>query len=137
MKTGINGEWVVAWIDGKHRVISKGTVVFEGEEVIFVGFQGDPNCPVPDKIIDARGKIVSPGLINLHCIANLDLQLLKMDSGDGEALPKPKHFVMNETEPSLWTDQDFTNSAEFSVATLLKSGSTTFASVTSSATKRW
>lgn len=137
MKTGINGEWVVAWIDGKHQVINKGTVVFENEEVIFVGFQGDPNSPVPDKIIDASGKIVSPGLINLHCIANLDLQLLKMDSGDGEALPKPKHFVVNEMEPSLWTDQDFINSAEFSVATLLKSGSTSFASVTSSATKRW
>jgi cytosine/adenosine deaminase-related metal-dependent hydrolase len=137
MKTRINGDWVVAWLDGKHQVISKGAVVFEDEEIVFVGLQADPNCPVADKVIYASGKIVSPGLINLHCIANLDLQLLKMDSGDGEAFPKPKHFVMNEMEPSIWTDQDFVNSAEFSVATLLKSGSTSFASVTSSATKRW
>ncbi len=112
-------------------------VVFEGSTIRFVGFPGDPDCPNADEAIDASGKLVSPGLINLHCIANLDLQLLKMDNQAGEAYPKPKAFVTDPGAPLPWNDQDFRNSAEFSVATLLKGGTTTFASVTSSATKRW
>ena len=135
--TAIDGGWVVAWLDGRHQVLEGGTVVLDGSKILFVGFPSDRDCPKADKTINASGKLVSPGLINLHCIANLDLQLLKMDSKDGEAFPKPKAYVTNPDAPLLWHNQDFRNSAEFSVATLLKGGTTTFASVTSSATKRW
>ena len=136
-RTAIKGGWVVAWLDGRHRVLEGGAVVFEGTTVVFVGFPGDPACPSADVTIDADGKLVSPGLVNLHCIANLDLQLLKMDGTAGEAFSKPKAYVTDSHAASLWTDQDFRNSAQFSVATLLKNGTTTFASVTSSVTKRW
>ncbi len=137
MKTRINGGWIVAWIDGAHQILEQATMVYEGNRIIFIGSANDPECPNSDTEIDARGKLVSPGLINLHCIANLDLQLLRMDRNDSGKISKPKSFVFNDDVPFILSDQDFKNSAEFSIATLLKGGTTTFATVTSSATKRW
>ena len=78
-----------------------------------------------------------PGLINLHAIANLDLQVLRMDASNESTFPKPKSFVMDASQPYLLTDEQYQTSADFSVATLLKNGSTTFLNVTSSAAKRW
>ena len=44
---------------------------------------------------------------------------------------------MDPNSPYPLTDEEFRTSAEFSVATLLKGGCTTFANVTTSASKRW
>lgn len=136
-KVAIKGGWVVAWGQDGHQVLEGGVVVTEGDRIAFVGFPDDPACPSADRVIDAVGKLVSPGLINLHAIANLDLQVLRMDGRDDGAYPKPRSFVMNPDAPYILSDEDFRASAEFSVATLLKSGSTTYASVTTSASKRW
>lgn len=136
-KVAIKGGWVVAWGQDGHQVLEGGVVVTEGDRIAFVGFPDDPACPSAERVIDAAGKLVSPGLINLHAIANLDLQVLRMDGRDDGAYPKPRSFVMNPDAPYILSDEDFRTSAEFSVATLLKSGSTTYASVTTSASKRW
>jgi cytosine/adenosine deaminase-related metal-dependent hydrolase len=63
MRTQILGGWVVAFDGRSHELIPDGSVVFEGEKLIHVGrnFEG-----AADRIIDARGKLVSPGFINCH-----------------------------------------------------------------------
>ena len=133
----IKGSWVVGWGDNGHHVIEDGVVVTKDDHIAFVGSQGDPDCPPADRVIDATGMLVSPGLINLHAIANLDLQVLRMDASDDSTFPKPKSFLMDPSQPFLLTDEEYRVSADFSVATLLKAGSTTFTNVTTSASKRW
>ena len=89
-RIAIKGSWIVAWDEDGHHVLEDGVVVTENDRIAFVGFQGDPNCPSADQVIDATGMLVSPGLINLHAIANLDLQVLRMDaSSDSALIPNP------------------------------------------------
>ena len=133
----IKGGWVVGWGENGHEVIEDGVVVTKDDRIAFVGSQGDPERPKADRVIDASGMLVSPGLINLHAIANLDLQVLRMDASNESTFPKPKSFVMDTSQPYILTDEEYRTSADFSVATLLKNGSTTFLNVTTSASKRW
>ncbi len=133
----IKGSWVVGWSEERHHIIKDGVVVTNDDRIEFVGSQGDPNCPAADRTIDATGMLVSPGLINLHAIANLDLQVLRMDATNESKFPKPESFVMDASQPYILTDEEYRVSADFSVATLLKNGSTSFINVTTSASKRW
>jgi len=63
MRTLIQGGWVVGHNGTGHQLISNGVVVFEDDRIVHVGrdFRGRV-----DRTIDARGKLVSPGLINCH-----------------------------------------------------------------------
>jgi 5-methylthioadenosine/S-adenosylhomocysteine deaminase len=63
MRTLIQGSWVVGHADGQHQVIRDGVCVVEDDRVVHVGksYHG----PV-DATIDARGKLVTPGLISTH-----------------------------------------------------------------------
>jgi cytosine/adenosine deaminase-related metal-dependent hydrolase len=65
MRTLIQGGWVVGYgrDRGAHELIPDGCVVIEDDRVLHVGRTFDG--PV-DRRIDARGKLVSPGLINSH-----------------------------------------------------------------------
>ncbi|MDJ1466121.1 amidohydrolase family protein [Nitratireductor sp. GZWM139] len=68
--TVVEGGTVIAFDGTKHRIIEKGHVAFVGDEIVSVGrtFAGDAGT-----IIDANGKLVIPGLINLHSHAGVDI----------------------------------------------------------------
>lgn len=63
MSTLIKNGRVIAWVDDKHTVLDHGVVVFEGNEITYVGesFEGHV-----DETIDATGRIVMPGFVNTH-----------------------------------------------------------------------
>ncbi len=63
MKTLIEGSYVVGFDGKEHEVIKDGVVVFAGDRIEFVG--KEYSQPV-DKKIDAKGCLVSPGLIDTH-----------------------------------------------------------------------
>src|SRR5881396_26214 len=69
MKTLIQGGDVVAYAEGGHRLLRGGALVFENDRVTFVGrsFTGSV-----DRRIDAVGKLVIPGLVNIHCHADVE-----------------------------------------------------------------
>lgn len=62
--TVIRGGWIVGFDGEKHRIIQDGVVVVRGDVIEHVGksWHGDAA-----REIDARGDLVIPGLINLHC----------------------------------------------------------------------
>ena len=134
MKTKLQGGFVVAFDGEGHEVLEGGCVVYEDSEIEFVGFPNDPACPDADRTLHAAGRLISPGLINLHCIANIDLQPLRIDIG-GVGFPKSKTWF--EGEAQVLSEEDFRTSATFSVAALLRHGSTTFCNVTTMASKRF
>ena len=135
MKTKLQGGYVVAFLNGQHTLLDGGCVVYEGNSIIFVGFPDDPDCPEADKTIHATGKLISPGLINLHCIANIDLQPLRIDCPEHGGFAKSKSWF--ESNENVLTPEEFDVSAQFSVAALLRHGSTTFCNVTTMASKRY
>jgi len=65
MKTYIENGTVIAWQDGAHRVIEGGTVVIEDDAILEVGAAIAPPAQ-PCTRIDARGRIVMPGFVNIH-----------------------------------------------------------------------
>ena len=64
-RTRIDASHVIAYDEraGAHRYLRDGTVVVEGDRVVHVGkgFAGRA-----DETIDARGRIVAPGFVNVH-----------------------------------------------------------------------
>ncbi|HEY5759661.1 MAG TPA: amidohydrolase family protein [Steroidobacter sp.] len=48
------------------EVIEQGTVVVEGNRIIAVGPSGSVTTPADAKVIDAAGKTIMPGLIDMH-----------------------------------------------------------------------
>ena len=63
MRTIIRNGTVLAWQGERHEVLKRGEVVFEGNEITFVGeaYEG-----AVDEVVDATGRLVIPGLINGH-----------------------------------------------------------------------
>ena len=69
MRTLIHGGDIVAYDQGGHRLLRAGALVFEGDRITFVG-RAYPG-PV-DQRIDSAGHLVIPGLINIHCHADVE-----------------------------------------------------------------
>ena len=53
-------------MDKSRRIIRDGAVVIDGTRIVDVGKSGQVNPRSVDKVIDARGKIVMPGLVDTH-----------------------------------------------------------------------
>jgi cytosine/adenosine deaminase-related metal-dependent hydrolase len=63
----LQGGWVVGFSGGGHELIPHGCVVFEDDRIVHVGERFDGAV---DRRIEARGKLISPGLINCHIHAS-------------------------------------------------------------------
>jgi len=131
MKTRIDGRWVVAFVDGDHHVISDGVVVYADDEVVHVG--SDYTGSV-DRRIDATDHLVTPGFVNLHCVANTDIQLLGLDVS-APVYPESTEFW---TDSGAVLNQRLTRTGvRHAIAQALRMGSTTVGAITTMATKRW
>jgi len=68
----IDASYIVAFNGISHVILRDGVVVFEGNEIIHVGKSYSEQV---DEKIEASGKLVIPGFIDLHAhIANSSLQ---------------------------------------------------------------
>src|SRR6185369_925200 len=69
MSIRIDGGTVVGWSGAGHEIIPNGSVLIDGDTIKSVG----ADKPAADRVIDAAGKIVSPGFINLHVHSQLNV----------------------------------------------------------------
>ncbi len=58
-----DADWVVGFDGREHRLIRNGTVAFRDDTITFVGHRYDGPS---ETTVDARGRVVIPGLIDLH-----------------------------------------------------------------------
>ena len=70
MSIRIDGGTVVGWSGRSHELIPNGSVLIEGDSVKSVGTD---KSQAADRIIDATGKLVCPGFINLHVHSQLNV----------------------------------------------------------------
>jgi cytosine/adenosine deaminase-related metal-dependent hydrolase len=133
MRTLINGSWIIGFQHGSHRVLRDGVVVFEDDHILHVGrdFTGHV-----DRTIDATGKLVSPGFINIHAVANIDIQTLALDASEGGYASPQEYAVEGRGDIELQGER-LQTSTLFSLVQLLKGGSTTIVEITTMAPSRF
>lgn len=107
-------------MDQKRRVFERGSVAIEGDKIVAVGKDVKEKA---DTVIDARGKVVLPGLINCH--THLSMTLLR---GVADDMP-----LMQWLETRIWPIEKNLRAEDCYVGALLgcletiKSGTTCFA----------
>jgi len=125
MRTLLHGGDIVAYADGGHRLLRGGALVFENDRVVFVGreYHG-----AADRRLDVRGKLVIPGLVNLHCHADTEAGgRLIADVGRRDYFQAGflNYFAAPKGKTPLGARADRTRGARFALVELLKSGCTT------------
>jgi cytosine/adenosine deaminase-related metal-dependent hydrolase len=70
MSIRIDGGVVVGWSGASHEIIPNGCVFIEGGDIRSVGTDRSQSA---DRVVDAAGKIVCPGFINLHVHSQLNI----------------------------------------------------------------
>jgi 5-methylthioadenosine/S-adenosylhomocysteine deaminase len=129
MTTLVEGGTVIGFQDDAHVIIPGGQVAYRGDRITFVGrgYMGE----VGEKI-DARGKLVIPGLINHHMAFGVHMQLFRLDAvrrnffnaGIGIGVQPEEAYHSSGPE-----SRDWRASAEYAMATALRTGTTTFVMV--------
>jgi len=127
MRTLVRGGWVIGYADGGHRLYRDGVVVVEDDRVLYVGHRYDGRH---DREIDARGKIVSPGLIDTHVHSGLRLaHRLLQDAGRQDFFGQPRSHFTVAREGTRIPYEPPELSARYTVAELLRNGTTTFVEI--------
>jgi len=127
-RTVVSGGDVVVWHDGGHAILKSAHVVIEGDRIVDVTRDAPGDA---DTIIDATGKLVSPGFINCHVHAGIDTQVLMTDKGahgyynSGMVFAGASTETMRRSGPVL-TPEEKRVAGLYPIVELLKSGVTTF-----------
>ena len=122
-KTRIKATHIIAYDGEKHRYLKDGEVVFQGDEILFVGkkFAGEM-----DSTIDASRKVVAPGFINTHIHMGgsvLDRSFIEVGGTPELGFDTLIEFLMPLAQAM---DADMgTICIEYSLAEVLRSGATT------------
>ena len=134
-RTLITAGWVVGHKDGSHRLLRNGEVVFENGEILFVGhrFPGEVA-----RRIDFGDALISPGLIDLDALSDLDTTILGIDNHPGWAKGRvwPRSYV--EAGPyEMYTQEALAFQKRFAFGQLLLNGITTAAPIASLFYREW
>jgi 5-methylthioadenosine/S-adenosylhomocysteine deaminase len=133
MKTKIQGGYVVGFNGQSHHIIKDGVVVYEGDKIVHVGKTYEGNV---DRTLGAKGKLVSPGFINIHALASICITHLRLD-GFRAGLNVSESYVVDGVGNLDLVGEDLETSALFCVAGLLKGGATTSVTITAMGPSRW
>lgn len=131
----ITASWVVGHKDGSHRLLRNGEVVFEQGEILFVGhnFAGEVA-----RRIDFGNALISPGLIDLDALSDLDTTILGIDHHPGWAKGRvwPRSYV--EAGPyEMYSEEELAFQKRFAFGQLLLNGITTAAPIASLFYREW
>jgi len=125
MKTLIRGGDVVAYHGGTHRLLRGGDLVLDGDRVAYVG-RRYPGAV--DHEIDVRGRLVMPGLVNIHCHADTEAGgRLIADTGRRDFLHTGflNYQAARDKVAGLAARYDRNIGGRFALVELLRHGSTT------------
>ena len=118
MKIIIKNGMVIS-MDCKKDMYTYDDVVIEDDKIIYVGNNYNEYC---DKVIDAKGKIVMPGLINCH--THLGMSIFRA-SNDNYTLDKWLNEYIWPIENKM-TDDDMYYTTMLSIIEMIKTGTTCF-----------
>ena len=109
-------------LDKENQILKDGVLCIDGDKIVYVG-SGSMDGFIPDKVIDAKGCIVMPGLVNAHC--HSPMTMFRNFAGG-----LPLHVWMFERIRPLQqyvTKEDIESCARLAYAEMIKSGTVAFA----------
>jgi cytosine/adenosine deaminase-related metal-dependent hydrolase len=134
MRTLIRGGDVVAWHRG-HYVIRGGDLVLEDDRVRFAGrdYQGPA-----DRVLNASGRLVSPGFINLHCEVDPSHMQFWYDNDRVNLYAiRPDEWLRDPNDTPVFTPEEIRAAAQIGYGTALRCGSTTVVGIKTMVFTRW
>ncbi|WP_313193305.1 amidohydrolase family protein [Shinella zoogloeoides] len=134
-RTALSARWIVAHENGRHRLLTDGEIVIEGQEVVYVGprFPGEVA-----RRIELGDMLVSPGFVDLDALSDIDTTVLTIDYGPGWATGRvwPRSYV--ERGPyEMYTPEQLVFQKRFAFAQLLLSGVTSALPIASLFYREW
>lgn len=134
-RTALCADWVLGHAEGGHRLIPKGEVVIDGGTILFVGQRFDGEVA---RRIDMGAALISPGLIDLDALSDLDTTILGIDHHPGWAKGRvwPRSYVQRGPY-EMYTPEELAFQKRYAFAQLLLNGITTAAPIASLFYREW
>lgn len=134
-RTALAARWIIGHAEGRHRLLEGGEIVFEGNEVLYVGprFAGDVA-----RRIDLGTVLIAPGFVDLNALSDLDTTLLSVDYGPGWAKGRvwPQSYV--DCGPyEMYSPDELAFQKRYAFAQLLRNGITTALPIASLFYREW
>lgn len=134
-RTLLSADWVLAHEGDGHLLLKRGEVVIEGGAVIFTGhdFPGEVA-----RRIDFGAALISPGLIDLDALSDLDTTILGIDHFPSWKKGRvwPLSYVQNGPY-EMYTPEELAFQKRFAFGQLLLNGITTAAPIASLFYRAW
>jgi cytosine/adenosine deaminase-related metal-dependent hydrolase len=134
-RTALTARWIVAHQNGGHRLLENGEVVFERDRILYVGprFEGEVA-----RRIDLGNVLISPGLIDLDALSDLDTTTLGADCGPAWAKGRvwPQSYV-DRGPYEMYSQDELAFQKRFSFAQLLCNGITSALPIASLFYREW
>jgi 5-methylthioadenosine/S-adenosylhomocysteine deaminase len=113
-------EATLVTVDSDDRVLEGADLAIAGDEIVGVG--AAPEGFVPDRVIDGRGRIVLPGLVNTH--THLSMTLMRNYADDLAFWP----WLLERVKPleDHLVPEDVRIGARLGIAELIRGGTTCF-----------
>lgn len=134
-RTALTAQWVLGHADGRHCLIPGGEVVFEAGQVLHVGPRFDGGVA---RRIDFGRALISPGLIDLDALSDLDTTILAIDHNPGWAKGRvwPRSYVTRGPY-EMYSPEELAFQKHYAFAQLLLNGITTAAPIASLFYRAW
>lgn len=135
MRTLIRGGDVVAWADDGHVLMRGADLVLEHDRIAFVGRgYGGP----ADEVVEAAGRLVCPGFVNLHAEVDLSHGPLWDDLARPDLYAmRPHSWLADPAETPVFSPDEVVAGARLSMGAALRCGSTTLVGINTMVFKRW
>jgi len=134
-RTALTAQWVLGHAGGRHCLIPDGEIVFEGGAILHVGprFPGEVA-----RRIDLGRALISPGLIDLDALSDLDTTILAIDHQPGWAKGRvwPRSYV-DRGPYEMYSSEELAFQKRYAFAQLLLNGITTAAPIASLFYREW
>ncbi|MCA0270605.1 MAG: amidohydrolase family protein [Proteobacteria bacterium] len=134
-RTALTAQWVLGHAEGRHCLIHGGEVVFEGGRIVCVGPRFDGEVA---RRIDLGRALISPGLIDLDALSDLDTTILAIDHSPGWAKGRvwPRGYVTRGPF-EMYAPGELAFQKRYAFAQLLLNGITTAAPIASLFYREW
>ncbi|MBE1203455.1 amidohydrolase family protein [Aminobacter carboxidus] len=134
-RTLMTADWLLAYHGEGHCLVPRGELVIEGGEVVFAGRRFDGEVA---RRIDFGAALISPGLIDLDALSDIDTYVLVTDNQPGWAKGRiwPRSYV--ERGPyEMYSPEELAFQKKFAFGLSLLNGVTTAAPIASLYYREW